>query len=197
MKFKYLLFFIVCLSLMPLAACAECSDSRKAELNKIASNVKFSYYYQLNEDGVPKFNIVISNITSDIYVVDNYGNQYRNFENVVTADSTEFQIYSNDINCNEIILTRNITLPSYNKFSKLEECKDNSSKLCNIWYDTDYYYENDFINELKKEKKVKQNYVVKDDIQKKDNTIIFLVVGFTFFVLVVLALIVLLIKKKR
>ncbi|MBR2708417.1 MAG: hypothetical protein IKE90_03165 [Bacilli bacterium] len=192
-KYKYL--FIVFLSLMPLTIRAQCTDSRRAELNKIASNVKFNYSYNVSQDRDVQFSIIISNVTPDIYVVDNRGNQYRNFENIISSQSTEFEIYSSDSNCNEMILTRSLSLPTYNTFSKLDECNNNTSYLCNIWYDTGYYDQRDFIQALKNEKKGKQSNISKNDSKVNSfNMYVFIIPGLVIIGLVVA--IIIFIKKK-
>ena len=65
--YKYLLVFLGSLFLFPLVSNAECSYERQAELSKIASNVQFSYTYEVVE-GTPQFNVNIINLTNDIYV---------------------------------------------------------------------------------------------------------------------------------
>lgn len=196
MKFKYFLFFMFCLLFVPLVTYADCSDSRKAELNKFAGNVKFNYSYDVGEDGVPNFKIIISNVVPDIYVIDSDGNIYRNFENVVSSDNTDFEIYSSDLSCNYKIITRNITIPVYNIYSKLKECENNSSRLCNIWSDTGFYDDEDFIEELNNEKKKEQENSFDDVSQNSDiNMSFFVVAGVLFFCLVVI-LTIIIIKRK-
>lgn len=196
MKSKLLLLFIVCLSLMPLVTFAECADSRMVELNKIASNVKFSYSYDVDGDGNPQFKVIITNVTPDIFVVDSLGNEYRNFENVSSSNYTEFDIYSNDPSCSGKILTRYLQIPNFNSFSKLKECDNNSSRLCNIWSDTGFYDDEDFIEELNNENKKEQENSFDDDSQNSDiNMSFFVVTGVLFFCLVVI-LTIIIIKRK-
>lgn len=195
MKFKYFLFFMFCLLFVPLVTYADCSDSRKAELNKFAGNVKFNYSYDVGEDGVPNFKIIISNVVPDIYVIDSDGNIYRNFENVVSSDNTDFEIYSSDPSCNYKIITRNITIPVYNIYSKLKECENSSSTLCNIWYDGDFFNKREFLRALNKEKKSKQSVDSSDSSLKRSfNINVFIIGGVILSIMIILTII--LIKKR-
>lgn len=135
--YKYLFVFLGSLFMFPLVSNAECSYERQAELSKIASNVQFSYTYDVT-NGTPQFTVNITNLTNDIYVVDNKGDTFVNneiskmysFENKIT-----YKIYSNDSLCRgEYLLTRYVNLPSYNSFSQTEECKQNPKfKYCSTW----------------------------------------------------------------
>ena len=160
MKNRYVNYFLVlvfCLFVSPLVSYASCDDSRLAELSKIASNVQFSYSYDvvLNR---PEFKVNMSNITSDIYVVDSFENVFTGFEasygyqfiNTITYD-----IYSNDINCQgEKLMRKSVNIPSYNKYSMYKECENHRDlSACqlwsNVWFDSDEDFYS-LINETKK-----------------------------------------------
>ena len=94
-----------------------------------------------------------------------------------------------------MILTRSLSLPTYNTFSKLDECNNNTSYLCNIWYDTGYYDQRDFIQALKNEKKGKQSNISKNDSKVNSfNMYVFIIPGLVIIGLVVA--IIIFIKKK-
>lgn len=154
-KMKYLLFVFICLFVFPFNARAACDYQRVAELSKIASNVQLSYSYYPDEDGIPIFGVNVSNITSDIYVVDEDHGIIGN----TTADNlaygygttrATFTVYSNDPNCKgERLLTQYVNFPSYNTYSNSYLCKDNSSfQYCKIWSNTSSLNTEDFQNAM-------------------------------------------------
>ena len=87
---------VFCLFLFPSISYAECDYQRTSELNKIASNVQFSYSYDVGDNNIPNIYLNISNITSDIYV-EHFGDIYNSdvehlqFEGFKT---TKFNIFS-------------------------------------------------------------------------------------------------------
>lgn len=136
--YKYLFVFLGSLFIFPLVSSAECSYERQAELSKIAANVKFSYTYVVS-NGLPVFNVIITNLTNDIYVKDDSMNTFSGSgEKTATyqnGTSVSYSIYSNDNTCKgERILTKYINLPTYNNYSSSEECRTNSDfKYCQVW----------------------------------------------------------------
>lgn len=143
------IFILLCVFVSPLTAKAQCDDQRMAELNKIAGNVQVSYNYELDETGEPSFTVYLTNVTPDIYVVDMFGNEYREFENIVSPDALYLYVHSNDPNCGDELSRITVKLPNYNTYSKLSECVGNTNLLCNIWQDTSEYSEDVFKNLLK------------------------------------------------
>ena len=121
------------LCFFPMIARAECDQQRLTDLSRIASNVKLSSNY--NGEA---FIITMSNLTSDLYTVDIYGDSFyggedKQFE--FYSDSVAFNIYSNDPNCPGLLLTsKTITLPTFNIYSENAECeKYPDFKYCNKW----------------------------------------------------------------
>ena len=165
---KIFMFSVFCVCVSPLIVHAECSYERQAELNKIAGNVKFSYSYDINENNLPVFYANVSNITGDIYIVDDFGHNidYASVSNIKypCGDSIRFDIYSNDPNCHgEKITSKYLTIPPYNYYSRLPECSRRPEfKYCNMWFfvdiDRDEFYE-----------KFKQYEDNIETNQKKDN----------------------------
>lgn len=185
--YKYLFVFLGSLFMFPLVSNAECSYERQAELSKIASNVQFSYTYDSVND-MPKFNVIITNLTNDIYIKDDsmntiIGTGEKNYQ-YENGTSVTYKIYSNDPSCrNEQILTKYINLPAYNAFSNTEECiKNPNFDYCQVWTSTGLKAEDfetkyeQYQNEL--EEKEKQNEqkgtieIIKLFIQNNLNVII-------------------------
>lgn len=144
MKSKILVFLLFGGLLIPFNAEAECDYQRKAELMKMANNVRMSYSYELNEENRPVFTTHLTNISSDIYVIDMFGNEYRDSEASLPETVARAHIYSNDVNCPKKLLSLTINLPVYNTYSELPECAHNFNTLCNMWLDTSSYSEEEF-----------------------------------------------------
>ena len=134
-KIKYVIFVFICMCVTPLITHAECDYQRLAELSRLASNVQFSYVYNNNGE----FTIYISNLTNDLYMTDYYGRRINGGAErqvVHTAGFTaRFKIFSNDSKClNEEIVTKDISLPTFNPYSTYDECKQYPNfKYCQLW----------------------------------------------------------------
>lgn len=164
-KVKYALFAFICLFVFPIMSHAECDYQRMAELNKIASNVQFSYSYELDEKGKPIVYVHVLNTTDDIYIdsltasgllVERLDNNKEITLDFFTSAGMTFNVYSNDINCQgEKLLTRYIEVPDYNFFYETDECKKYPDfKYCKLWsnnvnHDVFYSELNDYINRNK------------------------------------------------
>ena len=153
MKSKILFFLLFGVLLIPFNIRAECDYQRKAELMKLASNVKISYNYELVDNDMI-YHVELSNLTGDIYAIDSSSTVFNStsFSKTYYGDSYEtFGIYSNDPNCQgERLLNKNFTLPYFNSYSLLPECKSNSGhQLCQIWSDTKSYNLQQFLKALK------------------------------------------------
>ncbi|MBR3199292.1 MAG: hypothetical protein IKG27_04685 [Bacilli bacterium] len=134
---KYFMLFVFCLLVFPLVSKAECSYERKAELGRLAGNVQLSYSYVI-KDRYPVFTVDISNLTNDIYAVDEFGNVFggaRTSGQYAYETSVTYTIYSNDINCkDEKILNKHIALPRFNMYSLYDECKEyKDAPFCQLW----------------------------------------------------------------
>lgn len=157
-----LYFMLFLLFIFPFFVKAECNYQRKSDLSKIASNVQLSYTYDVDQENKPVFVVTISNLTNDIYIVDNIGNVYSGEGEISYGGYSgldgKYTIYSNDNNCKgEQILKKYLKIPYYNFYYNSEECKENPDfKYCKLW---DYVTINssDFDNELLKYKTDKEN----------------------------------------
>ena len=214
-KIKYLIFMFVCMCVTPLITHAECDYQRLAELSRLASNVQFSYTYDLSQ-GLT-FTLYVTNLTSDIYVIDDYGNRFygsgeksllysaadvSGFQN---GDRIAFNFYSNDNNCkNEAITTRYVSFPYYNAYSTLDECKLHPNfKYCQLWLDvSDMNYEK-FKSELNKHLSTSETIVhapepnPMDEIFAVFNQPYVKVVGIILLCIVIFVLLIFIFKKIR
>ena len=171
-KIKYLLIFVFCMFVFPLITNAECDYQRLADLNKIAGNVQFSYTYTPIENNLI-FDVDISNITNDIYIVDNFDKTFNS--NVTTAQYypgaiISYVIYSNDSNClGERITTKYLNLPFYNKYSSYPECKVNTNlSVCQFWGDQAILTDNEFYERIAKQETIQSD---DDVIESKDSVL--------------------------
>lgn len=180
---NYLMFLLICIFMSPLIVNADCDYQRISDLKKIASNVQFNYSYDLNSvqrqtlNGIntvnePSFSVDISNITGDIYVIDNIDNVF-NSDTTLSYDSInriEYDIYSRDVNCpDKLLSTKYITIPRFNDYSLSNECKQYPNfKYCSLWQDSDAIYSDDFDSELALYKK---NISSKSKVNKESSGI--------------------------
>lgn len=144
---KYMFFALTCMCVMPLVTHAECDYQRQAELSRLASNVQFAYTADIGDKIA--FDLTVTNLTDDLYMVDSYGNYFTGEETTLTysgadmsgfgsGETVTFIIYSNDANCyGTKILTKYITFPEYNLYSNMDECTNNPTfKYCQFWLNT-------------------------------------------------------------
>ena len=174
-KIKFILFTLIILAFPCfMHVHAECSYERQAELSRIAGNVQFSYTYELDEiNNRALFSINISNVPSDIYIQDDFGDRYTQFENTITTytqGEKNFEIYSNDANCyGELLLTKRLDLPIYNMFYGYDECKENKDFVyCSLWGNYATITKDVFNKELNLYKAQKES-TYKGDINKQND----------------------------
>ena len=211
-KLKYILIALI-IWLIPNVAHADCNYEREAELSRIASNVQFSYEYEINEGGSPNFTVLITNLTDDIYIEDQYGMAFRGIgektQGYTNGDEPVFTIYSNDSACyGEELLTKHLNLPAFNEFSNYAGCVHYPDfKYCTMWANTTDITSEQFYKELKaytdnegqKKDAEKVNKIDTVDVLKafaNDNlgTIILCIVA---IVILILAMVIKKISKKR
>lgn len=117
---------------------ASCDYQKEAELSRIASNVQISYTYKIIDDRA-SFDVTLTNLTKDIYVS---GSSYinTNGEYTTTYDQGQkltFKFYSNECG-DKLLLTKYLTLPTYNKYYSTDECKESPKfKYCEMWDNLD------------------------------------------------------------
>ena len=75
MRVKYVICALICMCVTPTFVHAKCDYQRQAELSRIASNVQVAYTYDSVE-----FTVFVSNLTSDLYITDNYDEIKENYQ---------------------------------------------------------------------------------------------------------------------
>ena len=133
------------LALFPVSAKAlKCDYAEQARLRKIASNVTTSYEYVENNDKV-SFNIILTNITDEIYVQDyidknNPKSYYFNGTSEIKITGYEpgtnvrYVIYPTKGNCTTSYLTNKyVNLPYYNKYYKDPLCEGKTYKWSHLY----------------------------------------------------------------
>ena len=185
--FRYLFIGICFMLFFPMITRASCDYERAAELSKIAGNIQFNYSYDVDSNDFPIFTVNMTNVTNDIYVVDETdGTIVRESEHGFVYDFTgttiDYRIYSNDDNCkDELISTKSITIPHYNGFSALDDClKYPNFKYCQTWLNTENLSQDDFNDEL-------ENYIQKmnnssSSIAYEENRFLDFIVDNLFFI---------------
>ena len=171
-KYFYYSIFIVILFINPLIVNAECTYSEKVRLQKIAGNINFSYDFEEKIsngkiNGI-EFFVTIANIHPDIYIKDVIKNVYYYYNSdsaimrigdYISGMVNVFNIYSNVDNCkNELIYTKYVNLPYYNRYYADNACKGiEGYELCQRWQATDLTYSqfvkkiNEYKENLKKD----------------------------------------------
>ncbi len=203
-RIKYVFVFAFLMAIFPLVSKADCSYERQASLSKIASNVQFNYTYDKESD--ISFNVLITNLTDDIYLVDGDNNVISGAGekslNYFPGQKIEYTIFSNDDSCRgDVIQKRYVNLPVYNTYSTLDVCKENPGfSLCGMWVDlTGYTYEQ-FIDELEKYKNDKNKSVSKDTNKLSfwdfvsENKMTFIII---FIAIIILVFAFLFVRSKR
>lgn len=183
--FRYFIFSLFIFFAFNFSIRAESCDTKDiVRLKDLAKNVDVTYEY-LNfaenpEDGVEseKYTIIISGITDYLYIEDDYDKVYTIEEakdGIIKFETFNvnfvFKIYSED--CDRILRTINLNLPTYNSYSDSEECeklKSYNLDVCDPLYNGPITAEifNNAVNQYLEEDKssseqvfnfVKQNYI--------------------------------------
>jgi len=211
MKNKMNIFLFVtflCIVLFPRIVNAECSESEKQNLIKLAENIQVKYEH-VKEN---KYKISFLNLPSQITITSTIGDFY-NVEGISTSNIVEgyeggvtykfFYMANTRSNCEiQTLITKDIKIPAINKYSEKEICKDPKYydfELCKSDYNkeiTDEIFE----KKLKEyEKKINNDSEAK---KEKDNGIfeflkdnVYLMSG--IFGIVILSIIVIIFSKKR
>ena len=178
---------------------AACSYTRTANLKKIASNVDVSYTYTI-VDNKATFDIRFANLTNDIYLYDSQNNKIYNQNGEILlqnfADGTKYRFFikSNDTDCkDEVLSTKYVTLPKYNRFYGDPLCEGiESYVLCQRWGSFNISSYTDYINQLRKYKAslVKEKEI---ETEEEKDTLAEKVVDFLlkYYIYILIAIIVL------
>lgn len=201
---KYLKYITLALILSsPFAVKAKCDYKEMSDLRKIASNIQFSYnYYYKSTSGIDsevRFKITIANLNPKVFIrdvdkIENY--YYKNSNELIKNDyapggSYKFELYTNSDNCRgELLFTRYVALPTYNRFSEDEICNDATEfYLCNKWQKVNISYDEfkNKVNEYKESSKVVIEKP-KEEPTLKDKILSFIFEYYYYILLVIIAL---------
>lgn len=151
MKIKHVAFAMLLMFILPITCFAECSSWYLNEAKKVATNVKFSYYYY-EENGQVKFNLIIDNLFYPIVLLDDATEERyvytedNNGEIVINGLSSgehKYRIHSRYYDCmGNKLLVKTINLPYYNQYYSDPLCEDKRTlKVCKKWLDKPVSYE--------------------------------------------------------
>lgn len=201
-KVKFIILIILLFILNIRVVSAKCNNSYLSELRGISSNVNFSYDYYI-ENGDAIFNLIINNLTPNMYIINNDSNERYNYENTTNGELTiyglknlssiSFSMYAVGEGCdNKKLLTKYIKLPSYNQYYENEICKGiEEFQLCNKWLKQEISY-NTFTEQVKKYKQSLESKTDGDDseITIKDDLIDKIVKYYSKYYYVILIIII-------
>lgn len=140
---KKFLFGIIIL-LIPFAAKAQCTAEQISRLKVLATYINTTYDY-VEQDNYVNFDVTLHNISNDLVIKNPFnGGNYNTANGEVTIKNMNpskiisVSILSNLNDCkNEIISTKYITTPKFNKYYSDPLCKGNETKtICQKWTDT-------------------------------------------------------------
>ncbi|MBR1376908.1 MAG: hypothetical protein IJ565_03745 [Bacilli bacterium] len=142
MKDKLILLLFIIL-LLPTSAKAFdfCSNTEKARLRKLASNVTTSYDY-VEVNGEVTFNITLTNLNEDLYIYETakkIEHRYNNEKEIILTgyepgSNVKFEIYTSKEDCfSKSLIVKNVNLPYYNKYYNDPLCQGKSYSICSKW----------------------------------------------------------------
>ena len=164
-RMMIIILMIVCIPIVH--AESTCTYKDKAEAKKIAQNVTAAYEIKQREDGTYYINIIIYNITDDLYVTydwssgkGKYATSSKKNITVFNFDTPEssgvYTIEDNDndlikkyvievkgvnLGCADTLKTITLTKPKWNPISQIDECKYYDAKdnmYCKEWTSQDF-----------------------------------------------------------
>ena len=167
------IFFMFCFFIFILNINAECSNLDIIRLAFFVNNINYTYDYHIIDDKA-YFDVLLSNITSEMYLIDSFNNKYE-YNDTVNGeiylydyhDSVNFKFYS--VNCNDTKIGElNITFPKYNNYYNKDVCnKYKNLNVCKKWVNK-YFSEAEVNNEIKN---YNSKFVNKNDEEKIKNDI--------------------------
>lgn len=220
-KNKYILFTFLILSLSILSVNAECTKEDLLSEQEKANNIKITYSHLgevIKEDGSKVYNeflVTAKNVEEGQYIhlTPFTNNEFIEKDNTIqitlTSGKWEYNIYSSK--CDEIIKTINVKLPRFNTYSLDPLCKDIDSDdfpLCSKYLEYEVNRETfeRKITEYKKThankepEEVKDNFSIKDIINKVLEFVSeynLFIAGFLLIILIILLVIIVNKRKKK
>ncbi len=178
MKKYYLkILFLIVLFTFPLKVKADCSNIEKVRLQKLAGNVNFSYRYKESSYGTIVFGITVSNLTSELYMIDHSSGKryYSDNQDFTISDykpgkTIQFDFYEKSGSCiQDVVFTNYVTLPYYNTYYNSRICQDvQEFKLCQKWLKTRISYKKLYeeITKYKTKKLIEQEEKNVEEVKK-------------------------------
>ncbi len=146
---------ILCLTILLMAlfkidlVYAACDNSIISRGKSIVSNVNIKYDYHIT-NGQAYFDITLTNLTNDIYFIDNQTDKVYRYSNTNNGEITirnvttsgGYKFYSSNSGCSsQLLATKYYTLPIYNTYYTNSECKNYPGfEGCKKWTDKLYTY---------------------------------------------------------
>lgn len=188
-KYCLLLFVIMSVFLInPLKIdAAICTKSIYAELKEKAADIKMEWKLKFDEKDNHYFEVKASNVDKDLMLIFG-GNVYEPIDGNITISipleggkNYQFKFYGAYYHpcVEEYVYTKNLDIPKYNIYSKLDECKKYSDwELCDEWYQGEIEDTEDFYEKLEEyKKKIESGEIVpKSKKEEKKITLIILIV---------------------
>lgn len=166
--------FLFCLFLFPMFTKALiCDNKTLVRYKNIAGNITTTYDY-IEENNDVKFFITFSNMSSELYMLDENDKRYSSSSELILSDlkpgtSYKFRLYANNSDCETVLNTIYINLPYYNSYYKDPICDNLDYKYCNKWQKNTFTYE-EFVKNVEDYRKSLEK---EDDIKEKKESGIF------------------------
>lgn len=181
-----------------------CTSSKYDDLKKKTASIEAKWDLKFDDSNNSYFEITFDNVDDDVMLLF-MGAYYEPKNNKIQLDNMfeggttyQFKFYAGyDNPCvEEYLYTKSLKVPVYNKYSEMDECKENSEwELCDKWYDGYIQDEEDFRNKL-------DEYLHSDEkkeviINQKNNETKKKIIIFSSIVLIIVILIICFTKKKK
>lgn len=146
-KVKCTLFSLFLFLGMSRVGAVACDNSMKVDYQNRAKNISYSYTYN---DSNNTFNILFTNVTDSLYLIDmDTMQEYRNnpeitISNVTPGNSYRYGVFTSDLNpcSNSSIYNIYVTLPFYNPYYSDPLCAGiNTYKYCKKFINKSVSYE--------------------------------------------------------
>ena len=198
---KKIIFILLMFIGMSSVDAAYCDYIARGNEKKIASNVTFAYDYVMGEEVT--FNITVNNLFENLQLRDPNGKIYTGEEEIVITGFKEgqtvrFEIISPNDECgNELLYTKYIVLPNYNRYYNDPVCKNTNFSLCQKWVKNNYTYE-EFVRLVNDYKKTSSSEVdEKKEEPTYQNIIAFFIEYWYIYTLLILLLIYIIYKIRE
>lgn len=169
-----IVFLIILLFISMSTVSAKCDYKTISNLKQQVNNVNISYTHRITS-GVSYFDVTLTNLTNDIYFIDEIAEKtYKSNNGEIilknySSNQVKYKFYSAKAECYGTYLgVRFISFPIYNVYYNTGICTDYEHlKVCNKWVSVQYTYDDvrKYIEEYEKEDDIK----IEDNIEHKQN----------------------------